>query len=204
MLRPLTRICPVDGGLLAEEELQERRLAGAGGSRQEDELSALDRARDVASGRGGKRPYSLETWKSWITRRVQGPSSAPRATAPGSARPAGLLHDLSDEPAEGLGLCPSGRARPATGLPTTICRDERSSSPASLRSCRGPCSTMSFAPSSGESSIAAKTSLAEAAEIARSSSSRRSPASRAGDDRKGERVLRTRSSAPSSSAGPRP
>src|SRR6185369_10825992 len=36
--------------LLAEEELEQRRLAGAGGARQEDEFPALDLARDLGQG----------------------------------------------------------------------------------------------------------------------------------------------------------
>jgi hypothetical protein len=38
------------GSLLSEEELQERRLAGAGRARQEDELPALDLARHFGQG----------------------------------------------------------------------------------------------------------------------------------------------------------
>src|SRR5262249_9857584 len=49
---------PGAGRFLPEEELEQRRLAGAGGARQKDELSALDLAGDVRRG-GAEAPVLL-------------------------------------------------------------------------------------------------------------------------------------------------
>ncbi len=119
--------------LLAEEQLQERRLAGARGARQEDELARLDRARDVDQRVAEARRTPWRREKSWITRRL---AERPRQRLPHGGRigaAAGLLHDLPDEPAEGLGLAATGRARPATGWPATISATAASSAPESRR-----------------------------------------------------------------------
>ena len=65
---PKRSSCPLGRGLVAEDELEQRRLARAGGAGEEDELALLDRRGSRPGAPAPSPGYSFVTWKSWITR----------------------------------------------------------------------------------------------------------------------------------------
>ena len=76
------------GPLGAEDELEQRGLAGPRGPGQEDELALLDVEGQVDE--RGLVPVLLVTWKNWINRRAPGRSpvrtSRPRREPRGESR----------------------------------------------------------------------------------------------------------------------
>src|SRR6266545_4503758 len=175
-------VTPVDddltgrGRLFPEEKLQESRLSRAGRARQKDELAALDVARDF--GQSVPEPPVLLGDLVELDHAPRALVSASRM-AVGSARPPVFFMTCPTNHPK-VWVLPERYSAACEGFSETINRASASSSSASLI-LSSPFSSTSSRASRGESSIAAKTSLAEAAEISLRSNSRRSPASRVGE-----------------------